>query len=622
MPDHVSARDRVDSAPWFREPLGQVLPSAEPAGLLALLFARPAVIAGTVAGLYLVATLLLFGTMGHLPDYAFNWEEYTAHDVLAIADGQVPLTTTFRLTDGLMTDSGRLPWVAIPTSWLFDLDEISLMALRLPSLLLSALAVPLTFLLGRMLAGPGTGLLGAALVALSPAFLVYGRTGTVVGLSVSLALLTALLLLVVLQSGRRPLSARIVALLALQAALVAGAYAYSPIRLFWLIAIVLLVVEALFQRDRRGWLLSALAITVVTIPAFVTLMLGFGQSDRAAAWNLRSALAAYFNAGGEQLASFVEYPNSFRSFLPPEAATGTTGDLAWNLVQRNVSALVALLADQDTRPPLTDFWNTHGQLYSSLLVPLAVVGGVLLLSQLLRSVEARFLVVGFAGLTLPLLATSQVHLGRLVFASPYLMIVVAVGLVWLTGLLIVHLPNAILRLTRNDRGAAGRHLASVRVAIRVGLALVLVGAVAVQAWQTDRVWPMASQSHTPEVVDAIRAQRDAGTPAVALVLSVPNEHNFEQLDVATYRLMMDREARFIDALDAPSGSPAPAETGRIDVFSGSLAGEGTATVERLPGDGCEVVYLIAETLAPDFQSALDDLDDRCDQPPLTVPLAF
>lgn len=622
MPDHASARDGVASAPWFREPLGQVLPAADSASWLSLVFARRLVVVTTVTVLYLLASLLLLATMGHLPDYAFNWEEYAAHDVLTIADGQLPLTDTFRITDGLMTDSGRLPWVAIPASLAFDLDQISLMALRVPTLLLAALTVPLTFLLGRTLAGSGTGLVAAALVAISPAFLVYGRTGTVVGLSVSLGLLTALLLLVVVRSERQSLSARIPALLGLQIVLLAGAYAYSPIRLFWVIALALLVVEVLFQRDHRGWLLSALAVTLVALPAFLTLMLGLGHMDRAAAWDLRSALSTYYNAGGEQLASFVEHPASFRYFLPPETSTGSTDELAWTLVRRNLTALVQLLADHGTRPPLTDYWNTHGQLYSSLLVPAAVVGAVLLLSRLWRSVEARFLLIGFAGLALPLLATSQVHLGRLVFASPYLMIIVAIGVGWLTGLLIVHLPNAILRLTRNDRGAAGRQLASVRSLIRVGLALVLVAAVAVQSWRSDQVRLLASQSHTPEVVEAIRVQRDAGTPAVALVLSAPAEHDFELLDVATYRLMLDREARFIDASAEPATDLASGSDGRIDVFSGSLAGAGAATVARLPGNGCEVVYLIAESLAPDFQAMLDDLDRRCSRPPLTVPLSF
>lgn len=622
MPDHASARDQVASAPWFREPLGKVLPTADSASWLTLLFARRAVVLTTVGVLYLLSGLLLIGTMGHLPDYAFNWEQYTAHDVLTIVDGQVTLTETFRLTDGLMTDSGRLPWVAIPTSLAFDLDGISLMALRIPMVLLAALTVPLTFLLGRTLAGAGTGMLAAALVALSPAFLVYGRTGTVVGLSVSLGLLTALLLLVVVRSDRQSLTARILALLGLQVALVAGAYAYSPIRLFWVIGLVLLVVEVLFQRDSRGWLLSALAVTLVTLPTFLTVMLGLGYTDRAAAWDLRAALSSYFNAGGEQLASFVEYPAAFRNFLPPEASTGTTGDLAWTLIQRNISALVQLLADHDTRPPLTDYWNTHGQLYSSLLVPAAVIGGVLLLSQLWRSTEARFLLVGFAGLTIPLLATSQVHLGRLAFASPYLMIIVAIGVVWLTGLLIIHLPNAILRLTRNDRGAAGRHLASFRSTIRVGLALVLVAAIAVQAWQSDQVKPLASQSHLPEVVGAILAQRDAGTPAVALVLSAPTEHNFELLDVATYRLMLDQEARFIDLAGEPTVALDRDTDERIEVFSGSLAGAGGAAVVWLPGTGCDVVYLIAESQAPGFQATLDDLNSRCSQPPRTVPLAF
>ncbi len=622
MPDHASVRDRVASAPWHREPLGSVLPAADSASWLTLLFARRATTAITVAILYVLSLTLLLVGMTHLPDYAFNWEEYTAADLLLVVDGQRSVLDTFRLNDGLMTDSGRLPWVVIPASLGFSVDAVDLDTLRTSLALISALAVPLTFLLGRAVAGSATGVLAAALVALSPAFLIYGRTGTVVGLSVPIALLTALLLLRVVRVAGRPLPGRVLALLGLQILLIAGAYAYSPIRLFWVIALALLVVELIFQRDDRGWLLSALAVTLLTLPVFLTLMLGFGQTSQPAAWDLRSALSDYFNAGGEQLASFIEYPVSFGYFLPPESATGGTGHLAWTLVRSNVTALLNLLADRDTRPPLTDYWNTHGQLYSRLLVPVVVVGAVRLVGQLRRSVEARFLLVGVAGLTLPLLATSQVHLGRLVFASPFLLVIAALGVVWLTGLLIVHLPNVILRLTRNDRGPANSQLSSFRSLIRLALALVIVIAVGAESREADRTTPLASESHTPDVVAAIRAQRSAGIPAVALVLSGPADVLFERLDVATYRLMMGREARFIDMSGSSADDLADRDGERIDVFSGGFGGEGSARVATLPGAGCDVVYLIPVTQSPGFQPALNDLTSRCGQPPATVALEF
>ena len=622
MPDHASVRDRVASAPWHREPLGSVLPAADSASWLTLLFARRVTTAVALCLLFALSAMLLLLTMRYAPDYAFNWEEYTAADLLEVVDGQRSVLDTFRLTDGLMTDSGRLPWVVIPASLSFSVDEVSLTALRVPLALLSALAVPLTFLLGRAVAGPATGVLAAVLVALSPAFLVYGRTGTVVGLSVTLALLTALLLLWVVRVKGRSVAGRMMALAGLQLMLLLGPYAYSPVRLFWVIALALLVVELIVQRDNRNWLLLALAVTLVTLPLFLTLMLGFGQGTSAATWDLRQALASYYNAGGEQVVSFIAYPGSFRGFLPPESVTGDTGDQVWTLVRSNTTALLDLLVNRGTRPPLTDYWNPHGQLYSSLLVPPAVVGAVLLVSQVGRSVESRFLIVGLAGVTLPLLATSQVHLGRLVFASPFLLIIAALGVVWLTGVLIVHLPNLILRLLRNDHRPANSQLSSFRGLIRIALALVVVVAVAVEAREADLVTPLASQSHTPEVVAAIRAQRTAGTPSVALVLSGPTDAYFERLDVSTYRLMLDDEARFIDASSGATRWLAGSDGERIDVYSGGFGSEGSVQLTSLPGTGCEVVYLIPVTQAPGFQPALDDLAGRCPRPPATVSLNF
>ncbi|HEV2109352.1 MAG TPA: hypothetical protein VGR16_13915, partial [Thermomicrobiales bacterium] len=64
--------------------------------------------------LYLAALgLLLFGP-GQLPDYTYNWEHYTAYDLFRFWDGGRPLSETFRITDGLMTDSGESPFVVLP----------------------------------------------------------------------------------------------------------------------------------------------------------------------------------------------------------------------------------------------------------------------------------------------------------------------------------------------------------------------------------------------------------------------------------------------------------------------------------------------------------------------------
>jgi uncharacterized membrane protein len=109
-----------------------------------------------------------------------------------------------------------------------------LLWLRLPVVLLAALAVPLLYVLGRKFFGRlpvGTllseamSVLAALLLALSPVYLLYSRTATAVGVSLVPALLTILALLWVLE--RPDLWWRIGALLG---TLVLGAYGYAPIR--------------------------------------------------------------------------------------------------------------------------------------------------------------------------------------------------------------------------------------------------------------------------------------------------------------------------------------------------------------------------------------------------------
>ena len=72
---------------------------------------------GIVIALYLVTLGVLVAAPGRLPDYTYNWEHYTAHGLYRFYDGARPLTDTFHVTDGLMTDSGAVSYthLTLPT---------------------------------------------------------------------------------------------------------------------------------------------------------------------------------------------------------------------------------------------------------------------------------------------------------------------------------------------------------------------------------------------------------------------------------------------------------------------------------------------------------------------------
>ncbi len=55
-------------------------------------------------GLYALTVAILLWHLGEHPPYPYNWEQYTARDMLAF--WAQPSFDIFRPTDGLMTDSG------------------------------------------------------------------------------------------------------------------------------------------------------------------------------------------------------------------------------------------------------------------------------------------------------------------------------------------------------------------------------------------------------------------------------------------------------------------------------------------------------------------------------------
>ncbi|MDQ2684161.1 MAG: hypothetical protein M3Y37_11625, partial [Chloroflexota bacterium] len=137
--------------------------------------------------LFAGALALLAWRLGSRPDFAYNWEAYTLRGFFDFV--HQPTDDVLTLRDGLMTDSGRSIAVIGP-AWIGEtLLGTSWLALRLPIALIAALAVPLTWLFGRLLYSDAVGLCGAALVATSPVFLLYGRTATLVGMSLAPALI-------------------------------------------------------------------------------------------------------------------------------------------------------------------------------------------------------------------------------------------------------------------------------------------------------------------------------------------------------------------------------------------------------------------------------------------------
>lgn len=474
--------------------------------------------------LYLGAALpLIFNLDWHPPVY-FNWEEYSAWGIFNFLDA--PTLAHFAPTDGLMTDSGRLPLVVGPVllGWRIW-GTGSLIGMRLPIALLAALTVPLCWRFGRRLVGDGPALLGAVLLALSPVFLLYGRTATVVGLSLLPALATAWLLLRVLDN---PTPARIVLL---QVALIADGFAYAPIRFLWPIALAALVLEMLLRPALRRSLAVALLVTTVILPTWLWGTAAWvahtrHETERPA---IKLVLKRYYNGRGEQLLASGDH-------LPPLGAIAA-------YVGHNAEDSLQLLLDRDTESVITAFWNPHGRLQPRILVLPALLGFACVGWRARRSHEARLLLLLFAGFWLPLLLTSQVHVGRLIYVVPLLALLTAEGATFLASGLIALIARSASIRHGTQRAVTGARRGT---GLRWALAVLLVVVVASNTWTDYQVDPLVEhlardvlqiQAYSPKLAAAQRA---------AVLALIPEDPEGEAIVASGYRLRLEESFRFVD----------------------------------------------------------------------------
>ena len=538
-------------------------------------------------GLYALAAGLLLLHLDSHPGFPYNWEPATARGFFAFADRPSP--AIFGVTEGLMTDSGDSPLLVLPAWLTTGALGVGLAALRLPAALLSAAAVPLLWWLGRRLSGPATGLLAALLLALSPVFLLYGRTATTVGLSLLPALATVAALHQVL---RRP--GRLRGILALQGLLLLDAYAYAPIRFLWLLSLALLAGAWWQGRRRKTGHGRALLITVLVLPLFLALAL------RPVINNPADILLDFYDGRGEQVATLLAMPGSSplrpaaqaaaRAAKPPvsplaEAAAVIAGDTL---------DLGRLLLDWDTRPALTDYWNAQGRLYPLVLVPLFLIGLGRAIWGARRQPATRLVLACFAAFTLPLLLTSLVHIGRLIFALPFLCLLVAGGYTGLTGWL-----GARWAAWRAHPGGARPGHRPQRAAI-LG-AGVLLAAVAASTWAdyAPLPAPMPDEAAVPLLRAAASGLHAAG-PGVALVLGDTKTLPFERIQVGGYRLELDALYRFVDLSSGTAPEPAPGDRRPVLYFGAVL--EHLDPLSSLPGL-CVNTYFVGAAVADRFQLA-------------------
>lgn len=542
--------------------------------------------------LYLGAALLLLFNLDWHPPVYFNWEEYTAWGIFNFLDA--PTLAHFAPTDGPMTDSGYSPLVVGPVllGWHF-LGTGDLLGMRLPLALIAALAVPLCWRFGRRFIGESPALLAAVLLALSPVFLLYGRTATNVGLSLVPALGTAWLLLRVLDNPT------FVPVLLLQLALIADGFAYAPIRFLWPIALATIALEMLLRPRLRLSLATALAITLIALPAWLWGVASWeaqarGERERPV---LRVVLKSYYNGRGEQVIG------SGNRLPPLSEVTAYVG--------KNAQDSLRLFFDRDTKSVITDFWNPHGRLQPTVLILPSLLGLACVGWRARRSREARLLLLLFAGFWLPLLLTSQVHVGRLIYVVPLLALLAAEGVTFFANALIsvislaTHIPAGSRSKAQHTRRGVG---------LRWIITGLVVAVVASGTWADYRINPPVENLAREVLQMQAYAPKLAETHRAAVLVLIPADPQTEAAVVSGYRLRLERSYRFID-LSRPTVRALydPADPRPPLIYSGNLA-------RALDQEGlCTATYFTVFDLATSVSASLQGFP--CVVPPTLVVLA-
>jgi 4-amino-4-deoxy-L-arabinose transferase-like glycosyltransferase len=534
-----------------------------------------------------VGALLMPWPFGAHPDWAYNWEGYTAWRWATY--WEPPIGPTFQIwapTDGLMTDSGQGPLVGLPVAIGIALAGVGLEAMRVPVALLAAVSVPLLWLLGRRVFGPGPATVAALLLATSPVFLLYGRTATLVGASLPLLLLSALALVRVLEAGaddgwrwRRE------GLLA--GSFLLGIYAYAPVRLLWPLAIGVLALAAIRNQTRRGVLLRAALLCALVVPAAMMVLEVLTASEP----DPLAAAMGYFHARGEQLVAMSGDPAVASEYLRTGDAVENVWDASARLVGQNAADLARLLLDRDTGPPPVDYWNERGRFWPWFFLPFAVIAAFSTLRGWLgargRQPVTVLPLTLFLGLALPLVLTSRVHIGRLLPALPFALLLVATG-AWIVAGWI----GAFARRAARREQELTRWITPV-----LASALLVPAAVAARSDMETPLTPSRESLTAAALADWHEEAMERG--GAVLIEDPALGDDIERVHAATYRLDLDDVYRFVELQQAGAMREKATDVRPSLLWRGAL---GALQAREIP-QPCQRLWFVAPETAGKFFTA-------------------
>lgn len=365
--------------------------------------------------LFFVAAVVVLIDVSSHPAFTHNWENYVAWDGIPFFENP-DWSQVWKLSDGVMLNSGKSPLFLGPAWLMVKWQGISLESFRTSNALVGALAVPMLWFVGRRLVSERVARIAAVLLLLSTVYLTYARTATLVSVSIVPFLLTVYVLV---RIAERP---RWYWPFVLTACLVVNSYGYSVLRFAWPLAMALLVIEFVRQKGKRVGILAAIVIPMVVMPFFVSKAVDDPLPTT------KERVEYYFQGHNEQVTRMQL--SAFNNYIRVENQDQMKADdsrlrLGYILVKQNLGDLTRLFFDVGTMPTTTDYWNARGRWQPWFLVAFVIVGIAITARGIWRRPEDRIMLGMALGFSIPLAATSVLHVGRLILVTPLLVLFAA-----------------------------------------------------------------------------------------------------------------------------------------------------------------------------------------------------
>jgi hypothetical protein len=357
------------------------------------------------------------------------------------------------------------------------------------------------------------------------------------------------------------------------------------------------VIGIVVRREQWRRYAYAALVTVVVLPTVITVMNGPTHPD------VSSAIVGYYNARGEQILKFNRTPTRYSTYLGQDATAGATPlGLAIRLVSRNAGDFANLLLDRSTSQALTHYSSVHGRLYQLVLVPFFIIGLGRSVWSARSNMQHTILLALFIGFGAPILLTSRVHIGRLVFLLPFLLLIVASGFVWTTT-----------RVANRFRARSSSRLAGATLVACSILVLTV-------SWSTYTDFYHAAfrtnfESRSEDRLRSILPDV-AEHGGVVLVTGDKGEVQEAVLLVSVLRSSLRDELQFID-LDDPA-SVVDRRDERLPLYHG-VSVDHLRDSASIPG-ACSNIYLVEREIEGTVKALLSTWNRTCGQPPTVVML--